>query len=78
MNRAMKCIVATAFACGLTTAAVAQGNAGGIPGGNGAGRGGVGIATTPNGHGETGTPAGPTGKHSKAHLKWHHKPQNHS
>lgn len=78
MNTAMKCMVTTAFAWGLTTAAMAQGNAGGTPGGNGAGRGGVGIATTPNGNGETGTPPGPTGKHSKAHLKRHHEPKNHS
>ncbi len=78
MNIATKCIVTTALAWGLSTAALAQGNAGGIPGGNGAGRGGVGVGT-PNGNGETGTPAGPTGKHSTLHLKHRHhkhKPTN--
>ena len=78
MNIATKCVVTTALAWGLSTGAFAQGNAGGDPGGNGAGRGGVGTATTPNGNGETGTAGGPTGKHSTLHLKRHHKPKNHS
>ncbi|WP_244818601.1 hypothetical protein [Caballeronia sp. Lep1P3] len=77
MNTATKCIVTTAFAWGLSTAALAQGNAGGIAGGNGAGRGGVGIAT-PNGNGETGTPGGPTSKHSTLHIKPHHKAKKQS
>jgi hypothetical protein len=77
MNTATKWIVTTGLACGLTTFAYAQGNAGGIAGGNGAGRGGVGIAT-PNGNGETGTPGGPTGKHSTLPIKRHHKAKKQS
>lgn len=78
MNIATKCVVTTALAWGLSATALAQGNAGGVPGGNGAGRGGAGVATTPNGNGGTGSAAGPTGKHSTLHLKRHHKPKNHS
>ncbi|MDR5736012.1 hypothetical protein QCE47_27235 [Caballeronia sp. LZ025] len=77
MNTAAKCIVTTALAWGLSTGALAQGNAGGVPGGNGAGRGGVGIAT-PNGSGETGTPGGPTVKHSTLPIKRRHKTKKQS
>ncbi|WP_159838955.1 hypothetical protein [Burkholderia sp. 8Y] len=76
MNISTKCLVTTALVWGLTTAAFAQGNAGGAPGGNGAGRGGVGIGT-PNGNGETGAPAGPNGKHSTLQLKHHHHKHHH-
>jgi hypothetical protein len=71
MNVATKSILVSALVLGLSAGALAQGNAGGVPGGNGAGRGGVGIGT-PNGNGETGTPPGPTGKHSTLPKK-HHK-----
>ncbi|WP_244818369.1 hypothetical protein [Caballeronia sp. Lep1P3] len=72
MNIAVKRILASALALGVSTVVLAQGNAGGVPGGNGAGQGGVGVGT-PNGNGETGTPSGPAGKHSTLPRRHHHK-----